>query len=94
MSPRRAKPGGRSALAALALAVFSWVGLAVPAAGGVACPSGNRHVHTVDQGIQTPAGVVTVSAGSDNVVTVVLAPSKPHTLLFAVPFAIPPGPPA
>ena len=91
MSPRRAKPSARSALAAIALAV-SWVGFAVPAA-AVTCPSGTDTC-TVDQGIQTPAGVVTVTAGSDNVVTDVLAPSKPHTLLFAVPFSIPPGPPA
>jgi hypothetical protein len=78
-------------LATLALAVFSWVGFATTAA-AVTCPVGSDTC-TVDQVIQTPAGAVTVTAGTDNVVTVVLAPSKPNTLLFAVPFAVPPGPP-
>lgn len=80
-----------SMLAAVALAAGSTVAFAVPAAADT-CPVGSDTC-TVGQGTQTLAGIVTVSVGANNVVTVVLAPTKPNTLLFAIPFALPPGPP-
>ena len=51
--------------------------------------------------VQTPLGLVTVTASAANVVTVHLDPSAPNTLVFGIPFsfpagtscAIPPGPP-
>lgn len=92
MAPIRIAPSVRASVAALALAVLSWLAFALPAAAD-SCPVGSDTC-TVGQGVQTPAGVVTVSVAADNVVTVVLTPAKPNTLLFAVPFAIPPGPPA
>jgi hypothetical protein len=85
------KPRITTVFATVALAVVSWLSCAVPAAADT-CPVGSDTC-TTGQPIQTPAGTVTVSAGANNVVTVVFTPSKPNTLLFAVPFAIPPGPP-
>jgi hypothetical protein len=84
----RVKSKLTSMLAALALAVGATVAFAVPVAADTCtdtCVAG--------QSVQTPAGLVTVTVSTGNVVTVVLAPTKPNTLLFAVPFAIPPGPP-
>ena len=43
--------------------------------------------------VQTPLGLVTVTASATNVVTVHLEPSAPNTLVFGIPFSIPPGPP-
>jgi hypothetical protein len=43
--------------------------------------------------VQTPLGLVTVTANAGNVVTVHLDPTTPNTLVIGVPFSIPPGPP-
>lgn len=43
--------------------------------------------------VQTPLGLVTVTASAANVVTVHLDPTTPNTLVFGIPFQIPPGPP-
>ena len=43
--------------------------------------------------VQTPLGLVTVTASATNVVTVHLDPTTRNTLVFGVPFQIPPGPP-
>jgi hypothetical protein len=43
--------------------------------------------------VQTPLGLVTVSATDSNVVTVHLAPTASNTLVYGIPFAVPPGPP-
>jgi hypothetical protein len=47
----------------------------------------------VQQTAQTPLGPVTVSVSAQSVVTVQLTPIAPGTLVFGIPFAIPPGPP-
>ena len=76
-------------LAAVTLAVGSAVAFAAPAAADVC----TADICVVGQSVQTAAGLVTVTVSTGNIVTVVLVPTKPNTLLFAVPFAIPPGPP-
>jgi hypothetical protein len=62
-----------------------------PAAADVVC-TGDICVITPDT-VQTPLGPVTVTVSATLVVSVQLAPSAPNTLVFGIPFSIPPGPP-
>jgi hypothetical protein len=64
---------------------------AAPANADVVC-SGDICVITPDTA-QTPVGPVTVTVSATHVVSVRLAPSQPNTLVFGIPFSIPPGPP-
>ena len=65
-----------------------------PASAQTVCdPGGDVCVVSPDV-VQTPLGPVTVTVSTGNVVTVELAPTGPRTLVFGVPFSIPPGPPA
>lgn len=64
---------------------------AVPALADTVC-TGDFCLIYADS-VQTPLGLVTVSATDSNVVTVHLAPTAPNTLVYGIPFAVPPGPP-
>ena len=66
---------------------------ASPASADTTCDPGADVCVVQPDAVQTPLGVVTVSVGAGNVVTVQLAPSSPNTLLLGIPFALPPGPP-
>lgn len=85
----RSKSKLTSTLAALALAAVSTVAFAIP----VAPDTCTADTCVIDQPVPTPAGSVTVTVSTANVVTVTLTPAKPHTLVFGLPFSIPPGPP-
>jgi hypothetical protein len=74
----------------LAFAATSGLG-AAPASADAVC-TGDICVVTPNT-VQTPLGTVTVSVGAANVVSVQLAPTTPNTLVFGIPFSIPPGPP-
>jgi hypothetical protein len=81
----------QSSIAILAIAALSSLGFVAPAAhADTTCGD----VCTIGNITQTPLGVVTVTTDSTNVVTVHLEPITPRTIVFGVPFAIPPGPPA
>jgi len=43
--------------------------------------------------VQTPLGIATITVSATNVVTVQLAPTMANTVVFGIPFSIPPGPP-
>ena len=80
----------RSSAATLVVAIVPLIGFAAPAAhADTACGDSC----TIGGTVQTPLGAVTVTTTPTNVVTVQLAPTKPGTLVFGVPFAVPPGPP-
>jgi hypothetical protein len=76
---------GLTAIAPVAL-------LAAPASAVSVCDPG-ADTCVVSQATQTPVGLVTVTVSAENVVTVQLAPTSANTLVFGIPFAIPPGPP-
>ena len=80
----------RSIIAAAAFAAVALLGSAAPASADTTCTSDTC---VVNNDTQTPAGVVTVTATADNVVTVHLTPTATNTIVFGVPFAYPPGPP-
>jgi hypothetical protein len=65
-----------------------------PAAAAVVCDSGGDNCVIVPDVVTTPLGPVTITATAANVVTVQLAPTYANTLVFGVPFAMPPGPPS
>jgi hypothetical protein len=65
----------------------------VPASAATTCDVGADFCVVGTQTVQTPLGPVTVTVSTTNVVTVQLAPTTPDTLVFGVPFGIPPGPP-
>jgi hypothetical protein len=79
-----------SVVVTAALVVAPAVALAGPASADT-CTAGSD-ICGVFQGVQTPAGLVTASADANNVVTVVLTPTKPNTLVFGLPFGHPPNP--
>jgi hypothetical protein len=81
----------RSVTAMLAVAIMALFAIAPSVAHAQTTCSDSC---TIGGSVETPLGVVTISASAANVVTVTLAPSRPRTLAFGVPFAIPPGPPA
>jgi hypothetical protein len=64
---------------------------AVPASAGTVCDLDVCVSHP--DTVQTPLGPVTVTVSATNVVTVQLAPTATNTLVFGVPYSIPPGPP-
>ena len=89
------RPGRRVASALLvagltASAVTAFA--ASPASAASVCDPGTD-VCSVPDTVQTPLGPVTVTVSAGNVVTVQLTPTAPGTLVFGIPFAIPPGPP-
>ena len=65
---------------------------AAPASAASVCDPGADFC-VVSDTVQTPLGPVTLSVSAGNVVTVQLTPTSPSTLVFGIPFAIPPGPP-
>ncbi|MGZ4710462.1 MAG: hypothetical protein ACXWBN_17140 [Acidimicrobiales bacterium] len=73
-------------------ALGSW-GVAPVSAATVCDPGGDVCVVVPDT-VQTPVGLVTVEVSASNVVTVHLDPATPNTLVFGIPFAIPPRPPS
>ena len=93
-------PGHRiaSLLASVALTTSSLTALAAlapaPASAATACDPGSDSCVIQPDTAQTPLGPVTVTVSAGNVVTVRLDPTSADALVFGVPFAIPPGPPA
>jgi hypothetical protein len=65
---------------------------AAPASAATSCDPGADFCVVPDT-VQTPLGLATVTVTAGNVVTVQLTPTSPSTLVFGIPFAIPPGPP-
>jgi hypothetical protein len=81
-----------AAMLAAGLSIAALTGLgAVPASADTVC-TGDVCV-VVPDAVPTPVGSVTISVSAANVVTVQLAPTVPNTLVFGIPFSIPPGPP-
>jgi hypothetical protein len=66
---------------------------AAPVSAATVCNPGGDVCVVYPDSVQTPLGLVTVTASAANVVTVHLEPSAPNTLVFGIPFSIPPGPP-
>ena len=65
---------------------------AAPVSAATVCNPGGDVCVIYPDTVQTPLGLVSVTASAANVVTVHLDPSAPNTLVFGVPF-FPPGPP-
>jgi hypothetical protein len=65
---------------------------AAPASAASVCAPGTD-MCVITGTAQTPLGPVTIAVSPANVVTVKLTPTAPATLVFGIPFAIPPGPP-
>ena len=65
---------------------------ASPANAVSTCDPGTDYC-VVSDSVQTPLGPVEVQVSAANVVTVQLTPTVPNTLVFGIPFAVPPGPP-
>jgi hypothetical protein len=79
-----------SCAAAVILAAASAVSLAAPAsAADFIC---NQDSGVCDETASTPAGSVDVTVSPTNVVTVRLTPISPRTVVFGVPFGVPPAP--
>ena len=96
-SPPGKRTGRLVALLLLAVSLTAGILTAVtasPAAAATACDPGSDTCAVIPYTAQTPLGPVTVTVSAGNVVTVQLAPAAPGTLVFGIPFAIPPGPPA
>jgi hypothetical protein len=94
-SPPRKRPGRRVAslllaagLTLSAMTVFA----ASPASAASVCDPGTD-ICAITDTVQTPLGPVTIAVSAASVVTVQLSPAAPRTLVFGIPFAIPPGPP-
>lgn len=64
----------------------------LPATAATVCDPGGDTCVVVPDTIQTPLGLVTVTITATNGAIVHLSPTAP-TLVFGVPFAVPPGPP-
>jgi hypothetical protein len=93
---RPGKPPGlrvASLLLSVGLTASAVAAFAAPASAASVCDPGTDICVVVPDTVQTPLGPVTVTVSSDNVVTVQLTPTAPNTLVFGIPFAIPPGPP-
>jgi hypothetical protein len=80
----------RSVLLVLGLSTASFVGMGAQTASAATVCTNDVCVYVPDQ-VQTPLGLVTVTVGMTNVVTVHLAPITPNTLVVGVPFTIPAG---
>jgi hypothetical protein len=63
------------------------IGFAAPAFADTTCTG---DICVVNQSVETAAGLVTVTVGAGNVVTVQLAPAVPRTLVVGVPAALVP----
>lgn len=80
---------GSMLLGAGLLAATVVAGLPAAASASTVCdPAGDVCVVYPDS-VQTPLGLVTVTASSANVVTVHLEPTSPNTLVVGVPFTVP-----
>lgn len=94
-SPPR-KPRGRrvtSLLLAAGLTLSAMtVFLASPASAGSVCDPGTD-ICAITDTVQTPLGPVSIAVSAASIVTVQLSPAAPRTLVFGIPFAVPPGPP-
>jgi hypothetical protein len=92
---RRKPPGLRvgSLLLSVGLTASAVAAFAAPASAASVCDPGTDICVIVPDTVQTPLGPVTVSVSAENVVTVQLTPTAPNTLVFGIPFAVPPGPP-
>jgi hypothetical protein len=91
------RPGRRVASALLLFGLAASVvtsSTASPARAASVCDPGGDVCVVAPDTAQTPLGPVTVAVSAANVVTVQLTPTAPGTLVFGIPFAIPPGPPA
>jgi hypothetical protein len=73
-------------------AIVGWTGVSAAGAATQCNPDGDICVVVPDT-VQTPLGVLTVTATATNVVTAHLDPISPNTLVIGIPFAYPPGPP-
>lgn len=98
LAPLRLTLFGRplaSVLLSLGLTAGALAGLgAAPVSAATVCnPPGSDQCVIYPDSVQTPLGLVSVTADAGNVVTVHLDPSAPNTLVFGVPFQLPPGPP-
>ena len=91
------RPSVGRRLGSLLLPSFTAIALAgfvvAPASAATVCDPGGDTCIVVPDTVQTPLGLVSVTASVANVVTVHLDPSAPNTLVFGVPFSYPPGPP-
>jgi hypothetical protein len=65
---------------------------AAPVSAAAVCNPGGDVCVVYPDSVQTPLGLVSVTASVANVVTVHLDPSAPNTLVFGVPFSFPAGP--
>ncbi|HUZ56182.1 MAG TPA: hypothetical protein VMU94_27115 [Streptosporangiaceae bacterium] len=95
-SPPGKRPARRiaSLLLAAGLAAGAPTAFAVaPASAASICDPGTDYC-VVSDTVQTPLGPATVTVSAGNVVTVQLTPTSPGSLVYGMPFAIPPGPPA
>ena len=80
---------GSMLLGAGLLAATVVAGLPAAASASTVCdPAGDVCVVYPDS-VQTPLGLVTVTASSANVVTVHMEPTSPNTLVVGVPFSVP-----
>ena len=84
---------GSLAMGAVLMAATVVVLGATSASASTVCNPGGDVCVVVPDTVQTPVGLVTVTVSAANVVSVVLTPSVPRTLVFGIPFTIPPGPP-
>ena len=95
-SPPRKRSGHRVAsfllAAGLTLSAMT-VFVASPASAASVCDPGSDSCAIADS-VQTPLGPVTIAVSAASIVTVQLSPAAPRTLVFGIPFAIPPGPPS
>jgi hypothetical protein len=83
-----------SVVLSVGLTVLALTGLgAAPVSAATVCNPGGDVCVIYPDTVQTPLGLVSVTASAANVVTVHLDPSAPNTLVFGVPFRYPPGPP-
>ena len=93
---RRRMVRGRAGalLTAMGSAAFVIAGFAAPpAAATTSCDPASDACAIEPDILRTPVGIVTVTVSENEVVTVQLEPSSPGSLMFGIPFAIPPGPP-
>jgi hypothetical protein len=72
--------------------ILGWTGVSTARAATVCNPGGDICVVAPDS-VQTPLGLLTVTASATNIVVAHLDPISPNTLVIGIPFAYPPGPP-
>ena len=78
---------------AVGLAVTTLTALAAAPASAVSLCDAGADYCVVSATAQTPLGPAIITVSAQNVVTVQLIPVYPSTLVFGIPFAVPPGPP-